>query len=116
LAVEIEELILDLDQAIPVDLISSELVSNAPRHAFPNGRRAVFEFRLRKEGGARIHSAADDGAGLPGKDGEPLRPVWRYSRVLPRQLRGKIQIPSPPGTRRTIRSPEAPGAGSAPQP
>lgn len=54
-----------LDQAIPCGLILNELISNAFKHAFPNGRAGVVRIGLNLVGERVSISVADDGAGLP---------------------------------------------------
>lgn len=66
LVVEAQEWIVDVDQATPLALIASELVSNALLHAFPDGHAGTVTVRLDKvpEGGMRL-TIRDDGVGLP---------------------------------------------------
>ena len=57
---------LDLEQAVPAGLIVNDLLSNALKHAFPDGRSGQVTLELRAEGEQRIIlSVADDGIGLP---------------------------------------------------
>lgn len=54
-----------LGSAVPMGLALVELVINALKHAFPDGRPGIITIRLAVDGG-RIHLAvADDGVGLP---------------------------------------------------
>jgi two-component sensor histidine kinase len=55
-----------LDTAVPCGLIVNELVSNALKHAFPDGRRGRVLLRLRAGEDACYHlDVEDDGVGLP---------------------------------------------------
>jgi PAS domain S-box-containing protein len=54
-----------LDQAIPCGLILNELISNAFKHAFPEGRAGVVNIGLTLENERISISVADDGVGLP---------------------------------------------------
>ncbi|MBP2227677.1 putative ATPase/two-component sensor histidine kinase [Azospirillum agricola] len=66
LDLELEELTLDLDRAVPCGLIVNELVSNALKHAFPDGRDGVLRVALTTDGEVCRLSVRDDGVGLPG--------------------------------------------------
>ncbi|MDQ2106273.1 sensor histidine kinase [Azospirillum isscasi] len=67
---------LDVDQATPLALIASELVSNALLHAFPPGHPGTVTVELRPEGaeGMRM-TVRDDGAGLPPDQTGPQTPA-----------------------------------------
>jgi PAS domain S-box-containing protein len=96
---------LDLDQAVPCVLIVNELVSNALKHAFPDGRagRVLVEFRS-LDGQQYTLSVADDGVGLPA-DFEVSRPDSLGLQLvgdLAQQLRGTIAVNREGGTAFTI--------------
>ena len=56
---------LDLDQAVPCGLIVSELVSNALKHAFPDGRQGSIRIDLHEADRQLRLRVSDDGVGLP---------------------------------------------------
>jgi two-component sensor histidine kinase len=64
---------MSVDIAIPCGLILSELVSNALKHAFPDGRSGEIIISLRAQEGSRVLTVADDGVGLP-QEMEVLHP------------------------------------------
>jgi PAS domain S-box-containing protein len=66
LAVEIDPVVLDLDQAIPCGLLVNELVSNALKYAFPEGRpgQVTVAFQAPPQGSCTL-IVRDDGVGLP---------------------------------------------------
>jgi two-component system, sensor histidine kinase PdtaS len=66
LDVHSDPVFLDIDTAIPCGLIINELVSNALKHAFPNGREGIItvEFHLNSEQSLTL-IVRDDGVGLP---------------------------------------------------
>jgi PAS domain S-box-containing protein len=65
LALELSAISLDLDQAIPCGLIVNELVSNAFKHAFPEGRTGGIRVDLSPVGAGRLRlRVKDDGVGL----------------------------------------------------
>lgn len=57
--------ILDVDRAMPLALIVSELVSNALRHGFPEGREGTVAVTLTETADGRRIAVADDGVGMP---------------------------------------------------
>ncbi len=66
LAFDLEPVALDVNTAIPCGLILSELVSNALKHAFPEGRSGEVRISLHRGPGAIIRlGVKDDGVGLP---------------------------------------------------
>ncbi|MBI1881557.1 MAG: sensor histidine kinase, partial [Chloroflexi bacterium] len=56
---------LDIQTAIPCGLIVQELVSNALKHAFPDGRAGQIWVELRADEQALVLRVSDDGVGLP---------------------------------------------------
>ncbi|MGA9118302.1 MAG: histidine kinase dimerization/phosphoacceptor domain -containing protein [Bacteroidota bacterium] len=65
-AVEVDAIHLGIDIAIPCGLIVNELVSNAFKHAFPEGRKGTVKVTLRrKQGGGIQLRIKDDGVGIP---------------------------------------------------
>jgi len=68
--VEADDWIVDVDRAMPLALIASELISNALRHAFPDGHAGTVRIALHPDGdGVTINgvtmAVSDDGIGLP---------------------------------------------------
>lgn len=83
-----------LDQAIPCGLILNELISNAFKHAFPDGRAGVVRIGSNLEGDRVSISVTDNGAGLP----EGFSPKndgnlgLELVRTLVDQLDGKLDV------------------------
>ena len=105
LRTEVEDILLDLDIAIPVGLIVNELISNALKHAFPDGRRGRVDIGLRRLGQTRCElTLRDDGIGMAA----PLDP--RHSDTmglqlvhdLTEQLHGSIEVTREGGTTYTL--------------
>jgi len=66
LVVDADHIALGIDTAIPCGLIINELVSNALKHAFPDGRSGVIRVSLHPTADGRYRMVvADDGVGLP---------------------------------------------------
>ncbi len=88
-----------LDQAIPCGLILNELISNALKHAYPNGAAGMVDIRLRCEGDRVELTVSDNGIGLP----EGFDPHVQGNlglelvRTLVDQLDGRIEITSGSG-------------------
>jgi PAS domain S-box-containing protein len=65
-AFELEPILLSIDVAIPCGLIVNELVTNALKHGFPDGREGTVAVSLRKTGELSAEFAVrDDGVGIP---------------------------------------------------
>ncbi|NUO02437.1 MAG: tetratricopeptide repeat protein [Saprospiraceae bacterium] len=65
LNVDMEEVGLDVDTAIPLGLIVNELVTNALKYAFPEGRAGMVKISLRAQDGNTLAlRIKDDGVGL----------------------------------------------------
>jgi predicted ATPase/two-component sensor histidine kinase len=65
LQLDIDEIQLDLDRAVACGLIVNELVSNALKHAFPDGRRGTLWISLQaSEANECVLRVRDDGIGI----------------------------------------------------
>jgi PAS domain S-box-containing protein len=65
-AVHVEPVLLRLDSAVPCALITTELVTNSFKHAFPGGAAGDVEVSFRRvEDGLFTLSVEDNGTGLP---------------------------------------------------
>ncbi len=99
---------LPINTAIPCGLIVNELVSNALKHAFPNGRQGKILLELQSDNDRDLVLAvSDDGVGLPPDlDARTTGSLGlQLVATLGSQLRGKLDIrPSEP-TRFTLRFP-----------
>jgi PAS domain S-box-containing protein len=66
LKIEAEEVHLNVNTAIPCGLIVNELVSNALKHGFPEGRSGELDIDLRRVAGdGYVLKVKDDGVGFP---------------------------------------------------
>ncbi|OPY30377.1 MAG: nitrate/nitrite sensor protein NarQ [Methanocella sp. PtaU1.Bin125] len=65
--VDVEDISLNIDTAIPLGLIINELVTNSFKHAFPGGAGGEISVELHRDGaGQYLLTVGDDGAGMPG--------------------------------------------------
>lgn len=101
LQLEVENLLLAIDEAIPCGLIINELILNALKHAFPDGREGTLYIYLghRDEDDQYLLIVRDDGVGLPADldlarvDSLGLKLV----NILVMQLKGRIEMSGAPG-------------------
>lgn len=86
LTVEAEPWTVDVDQATPLALIASELVSNALLHAFPTGHPGTVSVELLPDADGMRLSVRDDGVGLPPGVPSPQRRTAGLGLVLVQAL------------------------------
>ena len=102
--VEMEPLPLAVDQAIPAGLILNELVSNALKHAFADGRAGSVSVRGSRCGGRITLEVRDDGMGLQ-QAVDLLQPKslgLRIVTILTRQLKGTFESVCELGSKETM--------------
>ncbi|MGC9347988.1 MAG: histidine kinase dimerization/phosphoacceptor domain -containing protein [Anaerolineae bacterium] len=100
LGFQMESVPLSIERAVPCGLIVNELVSNALKYAFPDGRPGKVEVGLSRANGHVRLSVRDDGVGLPEDlDIDKLESLGlQLVHMLTGQLGGEIQIDTRPGT------------------
>ena len=95
LEAQTEPVELDIDVAVPLSLIVNELVTNAFKYAFANGRGGVLRVIFREcEDGALFLSIGDDGPGLPPDSAPEKSPSLglKVVRTLAGQIGGRFEI------------------------
>jgi len=101
LRIDAEEVVLNIDVGIPCGLILNELISNALKHAFPEGKTGTVRIYAHVEmPGAIVVGVQDDGVGLP-QDVDLERASslgLMLVRQLARQLRGAVVLDRSEGT------------------
>lgn len=114
LRVESDDLYLELDEAVPIGLIVNELVTNAYKHAFPQGERerGRIEASLVRDGSDLLIIVGDDGVGMPAtfevERSDTLGILLISS--LSGQLGGEARFEQgTPGTRCVVRFPDPSG-------
>jgi PAS domain S-box-containing protein len=98
---DIADVGLGVDTAIPCGLIINELVSNSLKHAFPKGRKGKILVRLQPDdGGGFVLTVSDDGVGLPkGLDMAATESLGlQLVGALVRQMGGSMEVARSGGT------------------
>jgi two-component sensor histidine kinase len=99
--VQVGDVRLDINRAIPCGLIINELVTNALKYAFPRGRGGRVRISIsRGERGRFVLAVSDNGTGLP-QDIDLEQPETlglQIVRDLVRQLDGRLAVDRGGGT------------------
>ena len=103
LKVNVSEIFLDLDTAIPCGLIVNEILSNSFKHAFPKewkGKNGEVYVRLEVKGSKYLLAIGDNGIGLKDHDNNTERNTLGLVliEILVKQLKGNIKLFSKKGT------------------
>ena len=98
--VQTDNLRIGVDTAIPCGLIVNELVSNAFKHGFPDGRKGKISVVMRRESEGLRLNISDTGRGIDeGVDFTQSKSLgMKLVLTLVRQLRGEIQWRNHEGT------------------
>ncbi|MGB7294255.1 MAG: response regulator [Candidatus Aminicenantales bacterium] len=109
LRLEIDPLDVDIKTAMACGLITSELVSNSLKYAFPEKKVGEIVIEFHSQAGGRFELAIkDNGVGLPA-DVDPRSPRslgWQIVNDLVAQLGGKMRVGRKDGAKFTISFPE----------
>lgn len=101
LTLNVEDVYLDINRAIPCGLIINELVSNALLHGFPEREKGTIEVKMCKNEGERHRLVVrDSGVGISETE-DPLKPKRLGLQLvtdLVRQLNGSIDFNRAEGT------------------
>jgi two-component sensor histidine kinase len=109
LKVEIPPITLSGDRAVPLALLTTEILTNAFKHAFPDHRAGNILVQMRTEAdGKAVLTIADDGVGAAAA--EPQNVIGSAMGTMgqnligafTRQLGGKLTSSGPPGTTITL--------------
>jgi len=97
---DVDDLSLSLDSAVPCGLILNELMSNCLKHAFPLGHSGTVHVGFHAAGDQLCLVVRDDGIGMPADvDLERTSSLgWRLIRALVQQLGGFVQCHTAGGT------------------
>lgn len=107
LDLECDELELEPDKILPLGLIMNELLTNALKYAFPDGRTGAIRLRFAQTPTAYELTVADDGVGLP--EDMDVRTVntlgLELVQALLSQAGGDMEIGREDGASFTVRVP-----------
>lgn len=102
-----DQILLDMDTAMPCGLLVNEIVSNAYKYAFPGNIKGFINLSLSKESGAVILKLHDNGIGLPPdfnlQSAESLG--MQLIQALTNQLDGELVFSKENGTTFEIKFP-----------
>lgn len=90
------EVVVALDDAVPLALVVHELLTNAIKYAFTKDETGSIEITVRRVGGEILIRLSDDGAGLP-HGFNPLKSTgfgMRIVTALTQQLGGRLDLVS----------------------
>jgi two-component sensor histidine kinase len=106
LSVDIPHVRVTGDRAVPLALLTTEILTNSFKHAFPNQRTGTISVRItREDDGMAKLIIADDGIGQvdDAAEGDLPRSMGRtLIDAFTRQLGGEIATSGPPGTVSTL--------------
>lgn len=99
--VDVVDVELDVDKAVPCGLVINELVTNSLKHAFPNDGPGSIVVKMRRQGDKVVLKVADDGLGLPGGggDGERTLGLELVRGLAVNQLGGQLKVDGSSGTK-----------------
>ena len=103
---ELEQTVIDLDRAVPLGLIVSEIITNSFRHAFPAGGAGAITLRSRAtETGELELELTDDGVGRSRPEDGTTGLGSQLISILVEQIGGRVSMETEGGTRYMIRVP-----------
>ena len=91
--VDVEDVYLNIDTALPMGLLVNELISNSIKHAFPEGKGDI-DVKLESNGNEYILTVSDNGIGLP-EDVDPFQASSLGLKLvvsLSIQLEGNLEV------------------------
>jgi two-component sensor histidine kinase/CheY-like chemotaxis protein len=100
LKVNVHDVFLGIDTAIPCALIISELVSNSLKHAFPDGRKGEISIDFSSDGDQLSLTVSDNGVGIGESAKFPTTESlgWQLVNALTEQLDGRLELRNGSGT------------------
>lgn len=88
---DLDDVTLDVDAAVPIGLITNELITNALKHAFPNSRDGIIQIILKTDADQLRLEVTDNGVGTPLQNGKPQTSGPSFGLELVETLAEKLQ-------------------------
>jgi two-component sensor histidine kinase len=106
ISIDIENMLINTDTAIPCGMIINELVSNSLKYAFPDGREGRITIALKKRDDEFILTVGDNGIGID--DGTDISKfntlgLGLVFSLAEKQLNGRVELDIAEGTAFTVR-------------
>ena len=102
-----DKIIVPIKTAIPVGIITSELLTNSIKHAFPESKKGTISLIVKKTNKGANVEVKDDGAGIPeGIDISTINSLGlKLIHGLTMQIEGNFQIDGKDGTHSILKFP-----------
>lgn len=105
LVMDVEDVMLDVNNAVPLGLIINELVTNSLKYGFPDDKEGTISIKFHNEDEKYLLVVSDDGIGIPGdfelEKSDSLGMLLVNS--LTAQIQGEVELKRSPGTTFTIK-------------
>lgn len=97
---DVDRIMLQEDQAIPVGLILNESITNAIKYAFPNQQAGIIKVSMKSEKDYYLLSIQDNGIGIKEEYSKKPSPSMGMTLIkgLSKQLNGSLKIEHNEGT------------------
>jgi PAS domain S-box-containing protein len=108
IVIDLKGISVDINQAIPLGLIMNELISNAMKYAFPDGKKGELSINGMQQGDSTIFTVRDNGVGIPpGFDWRATKTLGMHLVImLTEQIKGTIELERGAGTLLRLTIPE----------
>ncbi|WP_321421976.1 sensor histidine kinase [uncultured Methanobacterium sp.] len=105
LQMDVQNIMVDVNSAVPLGLIINELVTNSLKYAFPNDQEGIIRIQFHKEGDDYLLEVGDNGVGIP-DDFDILKSDslgMLLVNSLTSQIQGELELKREKGTTFIIR-------------
>jgi two-component sensor histidine kinase len=91
---------LDVDSVVPLGLIINELITNALKYAFPEGRKGNISIEIRENSDGLLLAVNDDGVGIDDLDQMQQQDSFGYELInaFSQKLEADLKVRSQDGT------------------